>query len=53
MTQSEIAAEIGVSQMHVSRLLRRAIEQLRILARVPESAPDPDGAQPGATMSGA
>ncbi len=29
MTQSEIAAEIGVSQMHVSRLLTRTLEQLR------------------------
>jgi RNA polymerase sigma-B factor len=28
MTQSEIAAEVGVSQMHVSRLLRRALEKL-------------------------
>jgi RNA polymerase sigma-B factor len=29
LTQSEIAARVGVSQMHVSRLLRRALEQLR------------------------
>ena len=28
-TQTEIATQIGVSQMHVSRLLRRAIEDLR------------------------
>ncbi|MGH3146501.1 MAG: SigB/SigF/SigG family RNA polymerase sigma factor [Rubrobacter sp.] len=28
-TQTEIADQIGVSQMHVSRLLRRAIEDLR------------------------
>ena len=33
MTQSQIAEEIGVSQMHVSRLLARTLEQLRDLAR--------------------
>ena len=32
MTQSQIAEEIGVSQMHVSRLLTRTLEQLRTLA---------------------
>jgi RNA polymerase sigma-B factor len=32
-TQSEIAAEIGVSQMHVSRLLSRTLEQLRTSLR--------------------
>ena len=29
MTQSQIAEEIGVSQMHISRLLNRTLEQLR------------------------
>jgi RNA polymerase sigma-B factor len=29
LTQSQIAARIGVSQMHVSRLIRRALEALR------------------------
>ena len=29
MTQSQIAEEIGVSQMHVSRLLTRTLDQLR------------------------
>jgi RNA polymerase sigma-B factor len=29
LTQSEIAERIGVSQMHVSRLIRRALEQVR------------------------
>ncbi|QZY30162.1 RNA polymerase sigma factor SigF [Nocardioides coralli] len=29
MTQSQIAAEVGVSQMHVSRLLTRTLAQLR------------------------
>jgi RNA polymerase sigma-B factor len=28
-TQTQIAEEIGVSQMHVSRLLSRTLEQLR------------------------
>jgi len=28
LTQSQIAVEIGISQMHVSRLIRRAIEKL-------------------------
>jgi RNA polymerase sigma-B factor len=29
MTQSEIAAELGISQMHVSRLIRKSLEQMR------------------------
>ena len=29
LTQSEIAERVGISQMHVSRLLRRALERLR------------------------
>lgn len=29
MTQSQIAAEVGISQMHVSRLLSRTLDQLR------------------------
>lgn len=29
MSQTEIATEMGISQMHVSRLLRRTVEQLR------------------------
>jgi RNA polymerase sigma-B factor len=29
LTQSQIALEIGISQMHVSRLIRRALEKMR------------------------
>jgi len=32
LTQIEIAHRIGVSQMHVSRLIRRALEQVRVVA---------------------
>src|SRR5262249_23437377 len=34
MTQSEIAEKVGVSQMHVSRILRATIEKLR--QQIPE-----------------
>ena len=37
LTQSEIADRIGVSQMHVSRLIRRAITRLRTVARSGEA----------------
>ena len=33
LTQSEIAARIGISQMHVSRLLRRSLEHLAAAAK--------------------
>ena len=36
MTQSQIASEIGISQMHVSRLLRRALATMR--GRIEEQA---------------
>jgi RNA polymerase sigma-B factor len=32
LTQSQIAAQVGVSQMHVSRLIRKALERLRASA---------------------
>ena len=37
LTQSQIASEIGISQMHVSRLLRRALATMR--GRIEEDAP--------------
>ena len=40
MTQSQIAAEIGISQMHVSRLLRRALVKMR--GRIEEVAASED-----------
>ena len=44
MTQAEIAEEIGISQMHVSRLLSRTLRMLRTQAN---EAPGPEG--PGAS----
>jgi RNA polymerase sigma-B factor len=29
LTQSQIAAQVGISQMHVSRLIRRSLEKIR------------------------
>ena len=38
MTQSQIAAEVGISQMHVSRLLRRSLATMR--GRIEELSDD-------------
>jgi len=45
LTQSQIAWQVGISQMHVSRLIRRSLEKIR-----EEIVPEPDGAEvdPGA-----
>ena len=40
MTQSEIAEEIGVSQMHVSRILSHTLERLRAAAADPALEPE-------------
>ena len=32
VTIKQIAQEVGISQMHVSRLLRRALDRLRAIA---------------------
>jgi RNA polymerase sigma-B factor len=45
MTQAEIGAAVGVSQMQVSRLIRRALERLRSLAEGPTAA-RPDAEAP-------
>jgi RNA polymerase sigma-B factor len=39
LTQREIAEQFGISQMHVSRLLRRSLERLRARATEAESSP--------------
>jgi RNA polymerase sigma-B factor len=39
LTQSQIAAQIGISQMHVSRLIRRSLEKIREEIAVDENAP--------------
>ena len=36
LTQSEIGSRVGVSQMHVSRLIRQAVERLREEADLPQ-----------------
>jgi RNA polymerase sigma-B factor len=38
LTQREIAEHIGISQMHVSRLIRRTVQQLRDRIAVPAAA---------------
>jgi RNA polymerase sigma-B factor len=44
LTQSEIAARIGLSQMQISRLLRRSLEQVRRYAE--GEVPSPDDVAP-------
>jgi RNA polymerase sigma-B factor len=39
LTQTQIATRVGISQMQVSRLLRRSIDRLRMLARATTEAP--------------
>jgi RNA polymerase sigma-B factor len=42
LTQSQIAAQLGISQMHVSRLLRRSLETLRGAVGEIDSLPGED-----------
>jgi len=47
LTQSQIAQQVGISQMHVSRLIRRALEKIRDeIAVEPEEATG-NGVSPG------
>ena len=39
LTQSQIAAQIGISQMHVSRLMRRSLEKIRQEIAAEEPSP--------------
>ena len=41
LPQREIAERLGTSQMQVSRLLRRVLDRLRILAAEREQSPPP------------
>jgi DNA-directed RNA polymerase specialized sigma subunit len=43
MTQTQIAQEIGVSQMQVSRILRRALNRLRELTETDAGLEQLDG----------
>jgi RNA polymerase sigma-B factor len=54
LTQSEIAAEIGVSQMCVSRVLARTLGRLRLWARSALNSPAPPsgGSRPGSRAAG-
>src|ERR1700730_11692357 len=40
LTQSQIAQQVGISQMHVSRLIRRALEKIREVIAVDPELPD-------------
>ena len=41
LTQAEIGARVGLSQMHISRVLRNALEKLRAEHRLADDTPDP------------
>jgi RNA polymerase sigma-B factor len=45
LTQSQIAQQVGISQMHVSRLIRRALEKIR--EEIAAEDPEPDRAARG------
>jgi RNA polymerase sigma-B factor len=43
LTQSQIAQQVGISQMHVSRLIRRSLEKIRDEIAADETAPSSTG----------
>ena len=47
LTQSQIAARVGISQMHVSRLIRRSLEKLRSEHRRGRAVTAPSSARLG------
>jgi RNA polymerase sigma-B factor len=46
LTQSQIAQQIGISQMHVSRLIRRSLEKIRAEIASDEDLADESGQRP-------
>jgi RNA polymerase sigma-B factor len=46
LTQTQIAARVGISQMQVSRLLRRSLDQLRELAAGSQDTPKAESSPP-------
>jgi DNA-binding CsgD family transcriptional regulator len=46
MTQSQIAEQFGISQMHVSRLLAKTLEQLRAVLTTDDTPDTAPGAVP-------
>jgi RNA polymerase sigma-B factor len=46
LTQSQIAQQVGISQMHVSRLIRRALEKIREEIEVEETLRRGEAAKP-------
>src|SRR5437016_6701851 len=47
LTQSQIAQQVGISQMHVSRLIRRSLEKIREEIASEEPEPEPKRATGG------